>query len=101
MKALKKIILSILVLTLYCGSINAQDQNEPANDVTTPLHLLQPDYPTPYGEPSIESIKIVLDKVYNYLDQVTPAKVVDKNGEEITDFSKLNEETALQLPLFV
>ena len=100
MKTLKKIIFSILVLALYCVSINAQDQNDPANDVTTPLHLLQPDYDTPYGEPSIESIKIVLDKVYDYLNEVTPAKVVDKSGEEITDFSKLNEESAFATSAF-
>ena len=75
--------------------VNTQAQNQPVNDVTTPLHLMQPNYPTPYGAPAIDSVKAVLDKVYNYLNKVTPAKVVDRNtGEEITDFSKLNREAA-------
>lgn len=100
MEVSKKIIAAILMVTIYCGVINAQDQNEPANDVTTPLHLLQPDYDTPYGAPTVESIKSVLDKVYNYLDNVTPAKVVDKTGKEITDLSKLNEESAFATSAF-
>ena len=95
MKLINKVLAVILVTVIYCGLINAQNQNKLANDVTTPLHALQPDYPTPYGAPTIESIKEVLNKVYNYLNRVTPAKVIDKNTEqEITDFSKLNGDAA-------
>ena len=33
---------------------------QPANDVTTPLHLLQADYPTPYGAKSVQEIKATI-----------------------------------------
>ena len=47
-------------------------------DVTTPLHLLQPDYKIPYGAPSIDSVKKVLDRVFNYLDAATPTELVNR-----------------------
>jgi unsaturated rhamnogalacturonyl hydrolase len=61
----------------------------PANDVTTPLHALQPDYPVPYGAMSEQDIKKVLDRIYNYLDATTPPQIVHKtSGEPITDKSR-------------
>jgi rhamnogalacturonyl hydrolase YesR len=54
--------------------VNAQR----ANDVTTPLHALQPDYPVPYGAPKVEAVKAVLDKIFNYLDRVTPTGFVHR-----------------------
>lgn len=54
------------------------------NDVTTPLHALKPDYKVPYGAPSIDSVKRVLDKVYNYLEAATPPELVNrKSGERV------------------
>ncbi|RPI06629.1 MAG: glycoside hydrolase family 88 protein [Ignavibacteriae bacterium] len=95
MKISGKILCVVLLAIIFPGVLNAQTQNRPVNDVTTPLYLLQPEYPTPYGAPAIDSIKAVLNKVYNYLHQVTPAKVIDKNTkQEITDFSKLNKDAA-------
>ncbi len=49
-----------------------------ANDVTTPLHLLKPDYEIPYGAPKPEQVKAVLDKVFTYLDATTPAQFVNR-----------------------
>ena len=67
------------------------------NDSNTPLHLLQPDYETPYVKPEIDDIKGVLDKVYFYLDQSTPMQLLDKNsGEIITDYSKIDENSIFQ-----
>lgn len=64
---------------------------KPANDVTTPLHLLQPDYPTPYGVSTIDDIVTTLDRVYGYLESETASKLVDaKTNKEITDFGKLD-----------
>src|ERR1043165_6757306 len=57
-------------------------QNKP-NDVTTPLHLLQPDYPVPYGVPSVDSVKEVLDRIYNYLNSATPAQFVNRKTNEV------------------
>lgn len=95
MKTFSKVISMIFAAILLSFGVKVQAQNQPATDATTPLHLLQPDYPVYYGAPAIDSVKAVLNKVYSYLDRVTPAKVVDKNtGKEITDFSKLNKDAA-------
>jgi rhamnogalacturonyl hydrolase YesR len=68
-------------------------QTAPRNDVTTPLHLMRPDYPTPYGQPAAEEITKVLNRVFTYLDAATPAKLINgKTKEDITDLSKLNNE---------
>lgn len=81
-----RIITLIGIMSLLHVNIYAQ---KPANDVTTPLHALQPDYPVPYGVMSEQDIKKVLDKVFNYLDSVTPPEVVHRQtGEAITDTSK-------------
>lgn len=47
------------------------------NDSTTPLHLLQPDYKTPYGKLSADTVKADIDRVFTYIDAVTPAKMTD------------------------
>lgn len=66
------------------------------NDVTQPLHAMKVNYPTPYGAPEVADVTQVLERVYTYLNAVTPAKVVDgKSKAEITDFSLLNADTIL------
>ena len=52
-----------------CATANAQK-----TDATAPLHLMQPDYPTPYVIPQKEDIKVVLDRVYNFLDKNSASK---------------------------
>jgi unsaturated rhamnogalacturonyl hydrolase len=55
------------------------------NDVTAPLHAMKVDYPTPYTPPKIEEVKAVLNKVFNYLDAVTPVLLVHrKSGDAVT-----------------
>ncbi|KJD34837.1 glycosyl hydrolase family 88 [Tamlana nanhaiensis] len=67
---------------------------EPANDVTTPLHLLQANYPTPYGAQSIEDIVLTVDRVYDFLESETASKLIDsKTHTEITNYKKLDENT--------
>jgi len=60
-----------LLFSSGCLFTAAQKQN----DVVTPLHTLKPDYPIPYVVPSKESVKNVLDRVYTYLDAVTPMQL--------------------------
>ena len=55
------------------------------NDVVTPLHALQPDYPVPYSVPTKESVKKVLDRVYTYLDAVTPMQFADRSTGKTFD----------------
>ncbi len=85
---MKKINFTLIAL-LIASSIFSQVK--PGNDVTAPLHLLQPDYPVPYGAMSEADIKKVLDKVFNYLDGVTPAQMINRQtGQEVTDASQFD-----------
>lgn len=75
----------------------AMAQPKTGNDVTTPLHAMKPDYPVPYEPMSKENIKKILDKVFNYLDAVTPAQMINKQtGEEVNDISKLDTSTTVK-----
>src|SRR5512145_632443 len=74
------------------GSINAQAVAL-KTDVNTPLHLMQPDYPVPYGKTTIGDIKNVLDRIYVYLDATTPMTLVNrKTNEAITDYTKITND---------
>lgn len=65
-------------LSTACSSNDGQTYAEgEINDSTTPLHLLKPDYKTPYGKLSADSVKAVIDKVFAYIDLATPAKMTD------------------------
>lgn len=91
---LSKLYYAAIFMLISTGWCKAQ---EPVNDVTTPLHLLQPEYPTPYGIPSVEEIVTTLDRVYDYLESESASKLVDsKSNIEITDLKKLNENTIFE-----
>lgn len=68
-----------------------------ANDTTTPLHLLQPDYPVPYGKTKAEEVKQVLDRVYTYLDAATPAQLIDKQtNAAVSTSAKFNPNAVIK-----
>lgn len=74
------------------GTANAQK-----TDATAPLHLMQPDYPTPYVIPQKENIKAVLDRVYNFLDKNSASKILDANTKaEITNYKKGNQDIVFE-----
>jgi unsaturated rhamnogalacturonyl hydrolase len=75
-----------------CATANAQK-----TDATAPLHLMQPDYPTPYVIPQKEEIKVVLDRVYNFLDKNSASKIVDATSKvAITDYKKGNQDIVFE-----
>lgn len=86
-------LLSGLVLA-SCSS-NKQPKEVEINDSTTPLHLLQPDYTTPYKVLSADSVKADIDRVFSYIDSVTPARVVNEEGEVIDDLTNLPDDAKL------
>jgi unsaturated rhamnogalacturonyl hydrolase len=89
MKCLHGLLLLVIPVTL-----SAQ---KPANDSNTPLHALQPDYKVPYGTATTESVKKTLDKVFNYLDAVTPPLIVNTTtGATITDYKKPQEDATIK-----
>lgn len=79
---------AILLFALSPFLVSAQ-----TTDASAPLHLLQPDYPTPYLAPETASVKVVLDRVYNFLEENTAEKVInEKTKAEVTDFKKSKEK---------
>jgi rhamnogalacturonyl hydrolase YesR/lysophospholipase L1-like esterase len=63
----------ILFIALFLSGIlcaEAQKKNkQETNDVTTPLHLLQPEYNTPYGVLSPSTIKSDIDRVFHFIEK--------------------------------
>ena len=54
------------------------------NDSNTPLHLMQPQYLSPYGVSTQQAIKQKMDLVLHYLEQSTPCILEDKeSGKEV------------------
>ncbi|QKZ13129.1 glycoside hydrolase family 105 protein [Spirosoma sp. KUDC1026] len=95
----KSATLSAVLLWSATIALPVLGQTKPAkvNDSTTPLHLLQPDYPVPYGQPKVADVTAVLDRVYTYLDKVTPTQVIDKEtGKEITDFARFQPNAVIK-----
>lgn len=76
---MKKINLAIVALMTLaaCGKSEQKAAEQEINDSTTPLHLLQPDYKTPYGQLNPDSVKADIDRVFAYIDEATPAKMTD------------------------
>jgi unsaturated rhamnogalacturonyl hydrolase len=82
----------LLAAVLFSGMAQAQ---KTANDAS--LHAMQPVYTVPYAPMAKEEIKKVLDKVFNYLDAVTPAQMINKKTNEVvSDVAKIDSNTALQ-----
>jgi len=95
-----KAIIVLLYFTLYFSTALFAQAKEPANDSNTPLHLLQPDYQTPYGIPSPESVKEVLDRILSYLDTETPAQVIDTRDGHPVAMPEIDSHSGLQRGAF-
>ena len=55
------------------------------NDSNTPLHLMQPQYLSPYGVSTQQAIKQKMELVLHYLEQSTPCILEDKeSGKEVS-----------------
>ncbi len=101
MRNITKLLLISAVAFLSIFSLSAQKNKEKINDFNTPLHLLSPDYKTPYGEVTEAGIKQSLDRILTFLEEATPAKVIDKETQKaITDYSKINKNSQLQQGTF-
>jgi rhamnogalacturonyl hydrolase YesR len=86
-----KFITFVVLIHIAIAPVFAQ------TDATTPLHLLKPDYPIPYGIPKQDDVTAVLNRVHGYLDGVTPPGFQnEKTGELFTDASKIDQNTILQ-----
>jgi unsaturated rhamnogalacturonyl hydrolase len=84
-----------LIVAGCCLLTNLAAQKK-QNDSNTPLHLLTPDYPVPYGIPDKNVVKKTLDRIKSYLDKNTPYEMNDANGKKIFDFNDINSTSVLK-----
>ena len=75
--------------------VHAQKPAADANDAA--LHASKPAYTVPYEAMPAAEIKKVLDRVFNYLDAVTPAQMINKKTKEpVTDVLMIDSNTNLK-----
>ncbi len=85
----------------YRIGMGRQGGRASVNDSNTPLHLMQPAYNVPYGMIDTKLVKADMDRILNYLDKNTPARLVDeKTGKEVTDYKKINADTRVEQGTF-
>lgn len=68
--------IKLITLLLVGCSLSASAQ-QPINDTNTPLHLLKPNYLTPYGAPKVEKVKQDMDRVLSFLEESMPMTTED------------------------
>ncbi|GLB51244.1 glycosyl hydrolase family 88 [Neptunitalea chrysea] len=86
----------IYVGFLALGSLQCSFAQK-VNDATTPLHLLQPDYPVPYEAPKVNDIEKVLTNIYTYLEATTPMVLIDKTTrKELKNNTKVDAATIMK-----
>ncbi|MFK7978431.1 MAG: glycoside hydrolase family 105 protein, partial [Saprospiraceae bacterium] len=95
-------ILAIMcILQLAPTKIDAQYVDTKKVDASTKLYLAKPGYKTPYGEPSPDSIKAVMDRVLHYLEETTPLGIRNKNTKEpIIDYKKIDKNSIINQGTF-
>ncbi|GHT22507.1 glycosyl hydrolase family 88 [Bacteroidia bacterium] len=62
----------VCIALFLSGTLCAEAQKnkkQETNDVTTPLHLLQPDYSIPYGALVPEKVKEDIDRVFRFIEK--------------------------------
>ncbi|MEP7142561.1 MAG: glycoside hydrolase family 88 protein [Ferruginibacter sp.] len=90
-------IIPVLIAALMVMAA-AKAQVTTGNDANAPLHALKVDYPTPYEPMPKEEIKKVLDRIFTYLDAVTPAQMINRQtGAAVNDPLKIDTNTIVQL----
>jgi len=90
------LLLSCAAFLLGCG----QPKKQRSNDSNTPLHLVQPDYKIPYGVPTQQGIKDVLDRVFAFVDSETPTQLIDRNTGDVVLLSDVDQNTRLKRGAF-
>jgi len=92
--ALLGIVTLLTVLPVQAG---AQVPPPKVTDTNTPLHMLQPEYPIPYGPLKAEQITEVLNRVRDYLEASTPARIIHRQTKaEIKDYSRIDSQSMLE-----
>lgn len=97
----KTLLMTAVILLNTAAPTCAQKKKEVINDSNTPLHLLQPDYKVPYRMLTTDIVKADIDRVLHYLEDCTPARIVNKKtGKQITDYSKITADARIEQGTF-
>lgn len=89
------ILAAIAVMAAACSNHADRKPTDTLTD-SAPLHLLRPDYVHGYGVPSADSIEAKMHCIFTFLNENTPAEVIDRNtGATVTDYALL--DTASQI----
>ncbi|WP_312789225.1 glycoside hydrolase family 88 protein [Sphingobacterium sp.] len=87
-------VISFALLTLSGCQSNLQREHVEINDSNSPLHLMKPEYPVMYGETTLDSISSDIDRIYTYLDRVTPMALEERGSQTaVTDLNKIDTNT--------
>ncbi len=88
--------LALLAGALVLVAIGPASAQTPATDANTPLHLLKPAYPVPYGPSAAAKVVEVLQRVRGYLETSTPARLVDRRtGQPLANPATSGAEAAI------
>jgi len=87
MNTVNKIFLLFIFLLISISS------NSQLTDAAVPLHEVMPDYKIDYGNIDTIFIKNKTKSILSYLDKVTPVKLIDLKGNEISDYKSIDENT--------
>ena len=62
---------------------------------------IAPNYPVPYGSPKMESVQEVLTRIHSYLENCTPARLINvKTKEPVPDISKATADAVIEAGSF-
>lgn len=89
-----------MCLAVFTACTSTPPPAEEVNDSTTPLHLLKPEYKVPYGELTADEVKAALERVFTYCDANTPHRIIDKDGNEVTELDNLPEGAIVEKGAF-
>ena len=93
----KRAVLSLAFIGCSMHFAAAQSAPAKVTDTNTPLHAMQPDYDTPYGETTTKDITDVLNRIHQYLEATTPARLVNKEtGKEISNYGNPGKDAVLE-----
>jgi len=80
-----KVFFAFILVSAIC----ANGLSQPSESPTQPEHT--------YGGATPEDVKLVMDRVLKYVNEVTPYAIVNReNGEDITDLKNVKKEATLR-----
>ena len=93
---LKKINLTAIVIAMMAIlalPVSAQNSKKNSKKQDTKPQTQQT---APQRVSPTDGIKEVIDRIFTYIDGCTPAQLVDAEGKELTDFSKIDRNTSFK-----